>query len=59
MKTYAMAVMRTEYRRSTKQNMPHAWFDELPHTHVALDDAIGQGALFSNMLAENLKREKT
>lgn len=34
-------------------NMPKRWFDELPHTHVALDDAIGQGALFCNMLREN------
>lgn len=57
-KTYAMALMRTDYRRSTKQNMPRDWFDQLPHTHVALDDAIGQGALFCNMLAENLKRGK-
>jgi hypothetical protein len=31
--------------------MPPAWFDDLPHTHVALDDALGQGALFCNMLA--------
>jgi hypothetical protein len=28
------------------------WFDDLPHTHVALDDALGQGALFCNMLKE-------
>jgi hypothetical protein len=28
------------------------WFDPLPHTHVAHDDAIGQGALFCNMLKE-------
>lgn len=49
-KTYAMAVMGTEYRNSTKKNMPKRWFDDLPHTHVALDDAIGQGALFCNML---------
>jgi hypothetical protein len=27
----------------------------LPHTHVALDDAIEQGALFCNMLAENVR----
>jgi len=33
--------------------MPRRWFDKLPHTHVALDDAIEQGALFCNMLAEN------
>jgi hypothetical protein len=53
-KTYAMALLRKPYRESVKRNMPRRWFDELPHTHVALDDAIGQGALFCNMLAENL-----
>jgi 3' exoribonuclease, RNase T-like len=51
-KTYAMALLGTEYRQATKRNMPRQWFDELPHTHVALDDAIGQGALFCNMLAQ-------
>lgn len=50
-KTYAMALLGKEYRDSTKRAMPRAWFDDLPHTHVALDDAIGQGALFCNMLA--------
>jgi hypothetical protein len=50
-KTYAMALLGTEYRASTKRNFPAAWFDDLPHTHVALDDAKGQGALFCNMLA--------
>ena len=54
MKTYAMALLRKEYRESTKRNMPKNWFDEVPHTHVALDDAIEQGRLFCNMLAENL-----
>jgi hypothetical protein len=53
MKTYAMAVLGTGYRESTKRNMPKAWFDPLPHSHVALDDAIEQGALFCNMLAAN------
>ena len=46
-----MAVMGTEYRGSSKEQMPAEWFDPVPHTHVALDDAIGQGALFCNMLA--------
>ena len=50
-KTYAMALMGSEYRESVKRSMPRDWFDELPHTHVALDDAIAQGALFCNMLA--------
>jgi hypothetical protein len=53
MKSYAMAVLRTEYRASIKRNMPKHWFDKLPHNHVALDDAIEQGALFCNMLKFN------
>jgi DNA polymerase III alpha subunit (gram-positive type) len=52
MKTFAMAVLDTPYRESTKRNMPKRWFDAHPHTHKALDDAIEQGALFCNMLAE-------
>ena len=51
-KTYAMAMLKTEYRASVKRNMPKRWFDDVPHTHVALDDAIGQGRLFCNMLRE-------
>jgi hypothetical protein len=49
-KTFAMALLKTGYRDATKRNMPKSWFDKLPHTHVALDDAIEQGALFCNML---------
>ena len=52
-KTYAMAVLKKAYRESTKRNMPKHWFDNLPHTHVALDDAIEQGALFCNILSES------
>jgi len=50
-KTYAMALLRKGYRDSVKKNMPREWFDPIKHTHVALDDAIEQGALFCNMLA--------
>jgi len=50
-KTYAMAVLGTEYRETVKRAMPREWFDQQPHTHVALDDAKGQGVLFCNMLA--------
>ena len=52
-KTYAMAVLKKNYRQSTKRNMPRKWFDKLPHTHVALDDAIEQGALFCNIHKAN------
>lgn len=50
-KTYAMALLGAEYRQSVKRNMPRKWFDPVPHTHVALEDALGQGMLFCNMLA--------
>lgn len=55
-KSYAMAMLKGEYKESGKRSMPREWFDDLPHTHRALDDAIAQGALFCNMLAENRKR---
>jgi 3' exoribonuclease, RNase T-like len=56
-KSYAMAMLKKDYRNTAKSTMPKRWFDDLPHTHKALDDAIGQGALFCNMLAENVGRE--
>jgi 3'-5' exoribonuclease Rv2179c-like domain len=51
-KTLAMAILGTGYRDATKRNMPKRWLSNHPHTHVALDDAIGQGHLFCNMLRE-------
>lgn len=51
-KTMAMMMLGKEYQRITKRVMPKRWFDPLPHSHVALDDAIEQGHLFCNMLAE-------
>lgn len=50
-KSYAMAKLGVPYREATKRNMPKAWFSDRPHTHKALDDALGQGELFLNMLA--------
>lgn len=55
-KTFAMCLLGTGYRDSTKRNMPKRWFDKVPHTHVALDDALEQGALFCNMLREATKK---
>jgi len=54
-KTLAMAGLQKPYRESTKRNMPPHWFDDLPHTHKALDDAIEQGAMFCNILKEVVK----
>jgi hypothetical protein len=52
-KTFAMATLGTDYRETTKKRMPKRWFDDLPHSHKALDDAIEQGALFCNILSDN------
>jgi hypothetical protein len=57
-KTLAMAALGTGYRDSTKRNMPKEWFGEIPHNHVAVDDAIGQGVLFCNTLAAVRQRSQ-
>lgn len=54
-KTLAMVGLQKTYTQSTKPNMPSHWFDDLPHTHKALDDAIEQGAMFCNILKEIIK----
>jgi len=53
-KTYAMAVLKKEFHKTTKSTMPKRWFDTSKKKHIALSDAIEQGYLFCNMLAENL-----
>jgi hypothetical protein len=56
-KTYAMALLKMDYRETTKATMPERWFDtNLPHTHLALEDAKEQGALFCNMLRERTRQ---
>ncbi len=42
-KTMAMVMLGRDYHDSTKDKMPRHWFDNLPHTHIALNDAIEQG----------------
>ena len=54
-KTYAMALLKKPYRKSTKKNMPSRWFSNRKHTHNALDDCTEQGELFMNMYKENNK----
>ncbi len=52
-KTYAMALMKSDFRKTTKKTMPARWFSNVLHNHVALQDAIEQGYLFMNMIKEN------
>lgn len=56
-KSYAMALLGTDFRATVKRTMPKRWFGDFPHSHVALDDAIEQGALFCAMLASNQNRQ--
>jgi hypothetical protein len=54
MRSYAMGMRKSDFRHTSRSYLPKRWFDTgLPHTHVALDDALEQGAVFCNMLAEN------
>jgi hypothetical protein len=55
-KTYAFCLLDGTYRGTSKRSLPKRWFPDSPHTHVALDDAIEQGQLFCNMLAERRKK---
>ncbi|MDT7808422.1 MAG: hypothetical protein QOJ70_2235 [Acidobacteriota bacterium] len=57
-KTFAMSLTGRPFLDTVKRNMPRHWFDNLPYTHKALDDAVSQGALFCNMLAEHKRRLK-
>lgn len=57
-KTMAMVVLGTEFRKTTKKAFPKSWFGKSRHSHIALDDAIEQGELFCNILAETRKQLK-
>jgi hypothetical protein len=56
LRSYAAAVLKRQYRHVGKRQYPVEWIDEnLPHTHVALDDAIEQGCILINMIRANLE----
>lgn len=41
------------FHATSKKNMPKWWFEgDIPHTHKALDDAIGQGVIFINIMRD-------
>lgn len=54
-KSYAAGMLAKPYRECTKRNFPKKWFQgfKARHTHKALEDAIEQGEMFMNILAEN------
>lgn len=48
-KTMASIAMKCDYRDATKRNMPKSWHSKIPHDHVSVNDARGQGHLFFNI----------
>jgi hypothetical protein len=54
-KSFLMAMVEKPFADVALTKLPRSWFDDLPHTHIAEDDAIEQGALFCNALAWSKK----
>ena len=53
LKTAASVLLNKPFRRATKANMPKRWFNSnLRHTHLAIEDALGQADLAMRMLSE-------
>lgn len=52
LKSFAASRLKCEFRAATKRRFPKRWFDRLPHNHIALTDAIEQGAMGINMIRE-------
>ena len=52
-KALASEKLKIPFRSVSKRRMPKRWFKGAPkHTHDGLDDAIGQGVLFVNMMLD-------
>jgi len=48
------------FSSAVKKTVPQKWKERLPHTHIAVDDALEQGMLFVNMMRNvfNLPHKK-
>lgn len=58
-RSYIMAMRQTGYKKTGKRYWPKRWFPKnMPHTHVAIDDAREQGLSFINIHKENLRGKK-
>jgi hypothetical protein len=55
--SFAMGVLGKGYMEVSKRSWPEHWFDRtLKHTHVAIDDALGQGISFVRMLNDRASK---
>ena len=54
MRTFVMAHQKVGYMETSKRFWPKRWFPkDMPHTHIAIEDAREQGLTFISMLREN------
>ncbi len=51
-RSYAMGLRGKDYRHSGREYLPKRLLSQMKNNHVALDDALEQGRLFCNLLAE-------
>ena len=50
-KSIASTLLKLPYYASSKSSYPKSWSaDKLPHTHVAVDDAVEQGYMLARMI---------
>ncbi|MFP5348892.1 MAG: exonuclease [Gammaproteobacteria bacterium] len=53
-RSYVMGMRRVTFTQTSRTYLPKRWFDNAhKHTHIALDDALEQGAAFFKAHAEN------
>lgn len=57
-RSYIMGMRNLRLKYANIDYLPKYLFDDLPHTHIALDDALEQGALFCNILMAQQKHKK-
>jgi hypothetical protein len=57
--SYAMAVLDQPFTRSHRPHLPKEWIDaNVPHSHKAIDDALGHALMFCNIVAANRKSRR-
>lgn len=55
----ALGLLGSLFQRANSKYFPTSWFENLPHTHIAIEDALEQGTAFCNLLCEaKQKRSK-
>jgi hypothetical protein len=54
-RSYFAGMRGKSLMKSKKSDMPKRWLPkDMSHTHIAVEDAIEQGLIFTNMMRENL-----